>query len=226
MKVTEGRGSCCADIRSSQADVDESPFALIRSDEAGGVALNDRASCLLETELGAVAAEAAARRVAEVVRHVLNDLGGRASTPGGVVPVIANVVVGSGADALRIVAVVTATESRRGSGWVAAIGTERVGRAQAIRRSDLLEVDRLRSSAMAETIDAVLHHVRQPSTAALNFLSAASEAVKHGAPQPEVLDLIRKSVRNVQELVRGIQSLDDRLGVRSDADHSRDAANS
>lgn len=225
-KVTKGREACCVSARSSISDADDSPFALIRSDEANGVALNDRAFRLLRAELGAGGVEAAARAVAEVANRLLRENGGRGSTPCGAVPTIADVVVRSGTEALRIVAVVTPTEGPRGSRWVAAIAAERVSHAPAIAKSDLLAADRLRSSAMAETIDAVLHHVRQPSTAALNFLSAASEAVKRGESQPEILTLIQKSIRNVQDLVHGVQSLEDRLAARGDGGHSHGAAKS
>lgn len=225
-EVTKGREACCADARPSQIEVDDSPFALIRPDEANGVILNPRAFRLLRTELGAGGVDAAARDVADAASHLVQETGGRGTAASMIVPAIANVVVRTGTGALRIVAIVTPTDSRSGSGWVAMIAVERIAHTPAIPKSDVLSADRLRSSAMAETIDAVLHHVRQPSTAALNFLSAASEAVKRGEPQLEVLNLIQKSIRNVQDLVCGIQSLDDRLRLQGDGGHSRDAGKS
>ena len=98
--------------------------------------------------------------------------------------------------------------------------TEQVQAATALDVGQLEFVDRLRASAMSETIDAVVHRIHQPSTAALNYLAAAAEAVRRSAPATEVSSLLQHVATNVSRMIDEVDDLEGRMKLQSDPSHN------
>lgn len=215
---------------SGGSDCQHSGLALIRCEYSKGLSINCPGDSLLREAVGIAKVERAVRTIADRVEGKLREGDAESGLHPGLISVGVDFEVSAGTSPLSFRAIVAPVGGGYDDGWVAAVAVDRPTEPQGIEPQGipatvLLDIDRMRASAMSETIDAVLHHVRQPSTAATNFLAAACEAVRRDQSPAEVLILIQRAMRSVQDLVAGISVLEKRLSAQTcapcDADDSK-----